>query len=75
MILKGIAADPACVIANAHAAAHYLSLESASRLAAVPYLQAAKKHIAQANERELLYVWAIEAWATGDINPVLSLWQ
>ena len=23
-ILKGIAADPACVIANAHAAAHYL---------------------------------------------------
>ena len=38
-ILKGIAADPACVIANAHAAAHYLSLETAeARLAAVPNL-------------------------------------
>ena len=63
VILKAIAADPACVIANAHAAA---------RLAAVPYLQAAKKYMAQANEREWLYVWAIEAWATGDIKQAIA---
>lgn len=61
------------MIANAHAAAHYLSSESAeSRLAAVPYLQAAKKYMAQANEREWLYVWAIEAWATGDIKQAIA---
>lgn len=72
-ILKGIAADPACVIANAHAAAHYLSVETAeARLAAVPYLQAAKKYIVQANEREKLYVWAIEAWAKGDVEQAIA---
>lgn len=73
IILKGIAADPACVMANAHAAAHYLSLETASaRNQAVPYLQAAKKYLAFANEREQLYVGAIEAWATGAIERAIA---
>lgn len=73
VILKGIAADPTCVMANAHAAAHYLSLESAAaRNQAAPYLQAAKKYIEQANEREKLYVWAIAAWATGDIEQAIA---
>lgn len=73
VILKGIEADPACVIANAHAAAHYLSLESAeARNQATPYLQTAKKYLAQANEREKLYVWATLAWATGDIQLAIA---
>ena len=73
-ILQGIAADPDCVIANAHAAAHYLSLESAAaRTQAMPYLHAAKKSLAAANEREQLYVWAIEAWATGNVDRAIAL--
>lgn len=73
VILQGIAADPGCAIANAHAAAHYLSLETTeARLAAAPYLQAAKKHLKGANEREQLYVCAIEAWATGDVEQAIA---
>lgn len=72
-ILKGIEADPTCVIAHAHAAAHYLSLETAeARSQAAPHLKAAKKYLAQANEREKLYVWAIEAWATGAIDQAIA---
>lgn len=73
VILQAIAADPTCVTANAHAAAHYLSMESAeTRLAAAPYVQAAKKYVAQANEREQLYFRAIEAWAKGDIISAIT---
>ena len=73
VILQGIAADPDCAIANAHAAAHYLSLESAAaRAQAMPYLQAAKKYLAAANEREQLYVWAIEAWAMGNVDRAIA---
>ncbi len=72
-ILKGTEADPACVIANAHAAAHYLALESAeARRQAEPYLKAAKKYLDQANEREKLYVWAIDAWAKGAIDQAIA---
>lgn len=73
VILKGIEADPACVMANAHAAAYYLSLESAAAQSqALPYLKAAKKYISAANEREKLYVSAIEAWATGAITQAIA---
>jgi len=72
-ILQGIAADPTCVVANAHAAAHYLSLESAeAKNQAAPYLQAAKKYLSQANEREKLYVYGISAWASGDIDRAIA---
>ncbi len=48
VILEGIEADPTCVIANAYAAGHYLSLESAeARSQAAPYLRAAKKYLVQ----------------------------
>ncbi len=54
-ILRAIAADPKCAYSYAHAAAHYLSLESAqSRFQAAPYIQAAKKYAATATERELV---------------------
>jgi len=72
-ILKGIEADPTCVMAHVHAAAHYLSLESAeARRQAAPYLKAAKKHLDNANERELLYFWAIDAWAKGAIDQAIA---
>ncbi|MBD1920128.1 tetratricopeptide repeat protein [Microcoleus sp. FACHB-831] len=73
VILDAIAADPACAIAYAHAAAHYLSLESAeAKLQAAPYIQAANKYLNQVNEREKLYVWAIDAWASGDVDRAIA---
>jgi len=73
VILKAIAADPACAITHAHAAAYYLSWESTeARRQAAPYLKAAKKYLSEANEREQLYVLAISAWATGDIEQAIA---
>ncbi len=73
VILKAIAADPTCAIAHAHAAAHYLSWEStAGNNAAIPHLQAAKKYLSKASEREKLYVWAIDAWAKGDSSCAIA---
>ena len=72
-ILSAIATDPGCAYSYAHAAAHYLSLESAqSRRQATPYIQAAKKYAATATEREQLYICAIDAWATGAIKSAIA---
>lgn len=72
-IFKGIEADPECAIANAHAAALYLSHERAeSRCQALPYLQAARQYKNKATEREKLYVSAVEAWAVGAINQAIA---
>ena len=72
-ILSAIAAEPKCAYSYAHAAAHYLSLESAqSRFQAAPYIQAAKKYAATATEREQLYICAIDAWATGAIKSAIA---
>ncbi len=72
-ILRAISIDSKCAYAYAHAAAHYLSLESAeARLQAAPYLQTAKKYADTATEREQLYICAIEAWANGAIKSACS---
>jgi tetratricopeptide (TPR) repeat protein len=72
-ILKGIEADPTCAIANAYAATFYLCQETAkARRQAVPYLEAAKAYSESANERETLYIRAIEAWATGAIDKAIA---
>lgn len=72
-ILSAISVDPKCAYAHAHAAAHYLSLESAeARMQAAPYLQAAKKYASAATEREQLYICAIDAWAKGAIKRAIA---
>jgi hypothetical protein len=72
-IFKGIEADPECAIANAHAAAFYLSHEcTESRRKAVPYLQAAKRYKAKTTEREQLFIGAVEAWESGAINESIA---
>ncbi|MEE3718331.1 tetratricopeptide repeat protein [Tumidithrix elongata RA019] len=72
-ILQAVAADPTCILANAHAAAYYLAQENAvSHQQAIPYLLDAKNHIAQATERERLYVLATEAWAKGKIDRAIA---
>lgn len=72
-ILNAISVDPKCAYAYAHAAAHYLSLESAeARMQAAPYIQTAKKYAATATEREQLYICAIDAWAKGAIKSAIT---
>ena len=73
VILKGIEADPTCAIANAHAAAFYLSHECAQscRIAA-PYLEVAKTYKAKTTERETLFISAVEAWAAGEIDRSIA---
>lgn len=72
-ILQAIEADPTCAIAYAHAAAHYLSIESAeSWQQAIPYLEAANKYVVGGNEREQLYVAAITAWGRRDIRQAIA---
>lgn len=72
-IFQGIEADPECAIANAHAAALYLSHErTESRRLALPYLQAALQQKDKATEREQLYIGAVEAWAVGAIDKSIA---
>lgn len=72
-ILKAIEADPRCAIANAYAATVYLSHESGeSRQKALLYLNAAKRYKDRANEREQLYIRAIEAWSIGAIERAIA---
>lgn len=74
VILKGIAADPTCAIAQAYAAAYYLSQESREgRQEAVPHLKAAQQGIDRVSPREQLYISAIAAWAAGAIDRAIDL--
>lgn len=72
-IFQGIEADRECAIANAYAAAFYLSHECAeSRRKAVPYLEAARRYKHKTTEREKLFISAVEAWAVGAINQSIA---
>lgn len=71
-VLQSIAADPACAIAHAYAAAYYLSQESAgARQRAIPYLKTAQE-LGKVTERERLYIQAIAAWAKGAIFQAIA---
>ncbi|HEY9625331.1 MAG TPA: tetratricopeptide repeat protein [Crinalium sp.] len=72
IIFEGLMIDPTHVLLNAHAAAMCLFSETATAPAlAAPYLQAAHANLHTATEREQLYVHAIDAWATGQIDRAL----
>ncbi|MFN6534892.1 MAG: tetratricopeptide repeat protein [Nostoc sp. EkiNYC01] len=73
VIFKAIEADPACAIANAQVAAFYLFAGGSLGLTqAASYLNVAKANLKKANEREQLYVAAIEAWANRDIQQAIA---
>ncbi|HAA27638.1 MAG TPA: tetratricopeptide repeat-containing protein [Cyanobacteria bacterium UBA8553] len=72
-IFQGIEADEECAIANAHAAAFYLSHESTqSHRKAVPYLEAARRYKHKTTEREQLFISAVEAWEIGAIDQSIA---
>jgi tetratricopeptide (TPR) repeat protein len=73
VIFKAVEADSTCVIANAQVAAFYLfGGGSVGLTQAKFYLNAAKANLKTANEREKLYVAAIEAWANRDIQQAIA---
>jgi tetratricopeptide (TPR) repeat protein len=74
MILEAIAADPDCAIAQAYAAAYYLSQENATgRQQAQPYLKTAQQQMVKASQREQLYIRAIAAWNRREMDQAIAL--
>ncbi|KYC38989.1 hypothetical protein WA1_33895 [Scytonema hofmannii PCC 7110] len=73
VILKAVEADPTCAIANAHVAAFYLFSGTSDTIArATDFLNAAKAQLSSANEREQLYIAAIEAWTKRDLKSAIA---
>ncbi|WP_341529781.1 tetratricopeptide repeat protein [Nostoc sp. UHCC 0302] len=73
VILKAVEADPTCAIANAQVAAFYLFAGGSNALTqASSYLNVATVNLTHANNREKLYVAAIEAWAKRDIQQAIA---
>ncbi|MBW4422241.1 MAG: tetratricopeptide repeat protein [Myxacorys californica WJT36-NPBG1] len=73
-ILQVLSADSTCAIAQAYAAAYYLSQETAiARRTAMLHLRAAQRYARLATEREQWYINAISAWARGAISEAINL--
>lgn len=73
-ILQALSVDSTCAIAQAYAAAYYLSQETAiARQTAIPHLKAAQRYANTATEREQWYINAIAAWARGAISEAIAL--
>jgi hypothetical protein len=67
-------ADPACVLAQAKAAALELFLQTGeSVVKAKPWLSSAEPHLAKATERERLWHAQVAAWADGDSEKAIVL--
>ncbi len=75
-VTEGAAAVPDCAVLQAHAAALQMFLEAGDSPAlAAPYIAAAKANAAQGDDREQLYVAAIDAWVAGDKDKAIELHQ
>jgi tetratricopeptide (TPR) repeat protein len=62
-----------CAIANAYAAAYYLSQENwAGQVRARPYLKKALAGLEQVSLREQLYIRGIRAWAQGQVHQAIG---
>ncbi|MBW4444692.1 MAG: tetratricopeptide repeat protein [Plectolyngbya sp. WJT66-NPBG17] len=73
-ILQVLRADSTCAIAQAYAAAYYLSQETAiARQTGMIHLKVAQQYAATATEREQWYIRAIGAWARGAISEAIDL--
>jgi hypothetical protein len=67
-------ADPACVMAQAKAAALELFLQTGESVAkARPWLSGAAPHLSKATERERLWHAQVSAWADGDAEQAIAL--
>lgn len=67
-------ADPACVMAQAKAAALEMFLQTGASVAkAQPWLRGADPHLTKATERERLWHAQVSAWVTGDAERAIRL--
>lgn len=67
-------ADPACVMAQAKAAALEMFLQTGESVAkARPWLRNAEPHLAKATEREQLWHAQVAAWVAGDAEKAIGL--
>lgn len=67
-------ADPACVIAQAKAAALEMFLQTGESVAkAQPWLRGAEPHLARATERERLWHAQVSAWVANDAETAIKL--
>lgn len=67
-------ADPACVMAQAKAAALEMFLQTGQSVAkAGPWLRDAEPHLARSTERERLWHAQVSAWVTGDAETAIRL--
>lgn len=66
--------DPACVIAQAKAAALELFLQTGQSVTkAKPWLHNAEPHLGRATERERMWHAQVAAWATGDAEKAIAI--
>lgn len=66
--------DPACVMAQAKAAALELFLQTGASVAkARPWLAGAEPHLAKATEREQLWHAQVAAWTAGDAETAIAI--
>lgn len=73
VILQAIDADPTCAIAQAYAAAYYLSQETAiARQTAIAHLNLALRYADCVTKREQWYISAIAAWASGKVSKAIE---
>lgn len=73
-ILQALSLDSTCAIAQAYAAAYYLSQETAvAHRRAITHLRIAEQYAPAATEREQWYIHAIAAWAQGNISEAIHL--
>lgn len=67
-------ADPACVMAQAKAAALEMFLQTGESVTkARPWLRNAEPHLARATERERLWYAQVAAWVAGDAEKAIGL--
>lgn len=67
-------ADPACVMAQAKAAALELFLQTGESVSkALPRLRSAEPHLARATERERLWHAQVSAWAAGEAERAIAI--
>jgi hypothetical protein len=67
-------ADPACVMAQAKAAALEMFLQTGESVArAKPWLRGAEPHLAKTTERERLWFAQVAAWVAGDAEQAIRM--
>lgn len=76
VIFDAVEADAECALANAYAAALFLTqLTREGHAQAAPYLAAAQRLKGRCNSREVMTIEAVSAWADGHERRAIGVWR